>query len=244
MQAFPARSPVHGSAQPPKGAQPSPLQLPECPIALAFAQAVAQVAFIRLDEVQGGRLSRHIPVPPAFALLPAQLVGGLDDPPHAPRGGRRVLTLEHRLHQGVHGARRACLAGEPQQAQVLHAPQGRDLASRPQRTSLAREQRVGPPIALAAAVFAAERVRPSTSASSTPYGTTKVARAPSAASRMWNVGARPPPSRRVMARPLSRQPRTTGPVPFSAAKHCPTPRCLSSRERNGHPAQHERLHPP
>ena len=125
LQAFPARLPVHGSAQPPEGARTTPLQLPERPIALALAHAVALVAFVRLHQVQGGRLSRRIPVPPAFASLPAQLAGGLQGPAHGRRGGQRVPTLEHCLHQGLHGARRACLAGEPEQALVLHAPQGR-----------------------------------------------------------------------------------------------------------------------
>ena len=60
------------------------------------------------------------------------------------------------------------------------------------------------------------------------YNAMELARAPSAASRIWKVGKHP--TRRVMARPLSRRPRRTGPMPFSAAGRCPTPSYLNSRE--------------
>ena len=121
--------------------------------------------------------------------------------------------------------------GEPEQALVLHAPQGRHIEAHGQQSPedfLGPRALRGPQIALAAAVSAADRVFPLKSATSTPCSATELARAPSAASLMWNVGRHP--TRRVMAGPLSRRPRRTGPVPFSAAKRCPTPSCLKSRE--------------
>ena len=74
----------------------------------------------------------------------------------------------------------------------------------------------------------ADRVRPSTSASSTPYSATELARAPGAASLMWKVGKHP--GRRVMDRPLSTRRRRTVSVPFPATRRYPTPSCLHSRE--------------
>ena len=73
----------------------------------------------------GGSAVPARPIATSLRVAANPLGGRPAGPCPRPRGGRRVPTLEHPLHQGLHGARHACLEGEPEQALVLHASEGR-----------------------------------------------------------------------------------------------------------------------